>query len=290
MNWENPISINYKGVTLHELGPNTQGLAALLMLGILNEWDIHEHSVDSADSIHLQLEAMKLAFSDVYRYLSDPKSMELNAINLLDPKYLSERARLIDPKIAKDPKHGVPKQSDTVYVTTADKKGMMVSYIQSNYLMFGSGIFIPGTGISLQNRGCGFTLEEGPNQVGPSKRPFHTIIPAFLTRNGTPLMSFGVMGGPMQPQGHCQIVIRIFSYKQNPQTAVDAPRWQVFKGLKVGVEKGFQSEVIKDLENRGHKIREMNSFNFGGAQIIYKLNNGYLAASDPRKDGHAVGF
>jgi gamma-glutamyltranspeptidase/glutathione hydrolase len=197
---------------------------------------------------------------------------------------------LIDPNTAKNPKHGVPNQSDTVYLTAADKDGMMVSYIQSNYLMFGSGIVIPGTGISLQNRGSGFTLEDGPNQVGPNKRPFHTIIPAFITKSGNPLMSFGVMGGPMQPQGHVQMIIRIFDYKENPQMAVDAPRWQVFKGFDVGVEKGFDLDIIRDLAKRGHKIREMSAFNFGGAQIIYKLDNGYLAASDPRKDGQAVGF
>lgn len=289
-NWETPLSIDYRNITLHELGPNTQGTAALIMLGILREWDIQEYAVDSADSLHLQLEAMKLAFSDVYRYISDPKSMDLEVNTLLDSSYLSERAKLIDLNIAKNPGHGVPRQSDTVYLTTADKNGMMVSYIQSNYLMFGSGIVVPNTGISLQNRGSGFTLDKGPNQVGPNKRPFHTIIPAFITRSGNPLMSFGVMGGPMQPQGHVQTIIRIFDYKQNPQTAVDAPRWQVFKGLDVGVEKGFDSEIIKDLEKRGHKIREMSAFNFGGAQIIYKLDNGYLAASDPRKDGQAVGF
>ena len=167
----------------------------------------------------------------------------------------------------------------------------MVSYIQSNFLWFGSGIVVPGTGISLQNRGSGFTLEEGhPNQVGPNKRPFHTIIPAFVTQNGNPLMSFGVMGGPMQPQGHAQMMIRIFEYQQNPQAASDAPRWQVEKGLQVNVENNFNKDIIVDLESLGHKVIKTSSLMFGGAQLIYKLEDGYFGASDHRKDGQAIGI
>ena len=166
---------------------------------------------------------------------------------------------------------------------------MMVSYIQSNYGGFGSGIVVPDTGISLQNRGLGFVLDEGhPNRVGPRKRPYHTIIPAFVTKNGAPVMSFGVMGGPMQPQGHTQMMVRIADYGQNPQAAADAPRWQVHEGLDVTIEPGIPDEVINELSDRGHNISRGQ--NGGGAQLIYKLNDGYVAASEPRKDGQAVGF
>lgn len=291
LTWEKPLSIEYKNILLHELPPNGQGIAALIMLGIIKELEINNYEIDSADSLHIQIEAMKLAFADIYRYVSDPTTREFDFSNFLKPDYLNERAKLIDLHRAQNPKHGVPEQEDTVYLTTADANGMMVSYIQSNYLFFGSGIVIPGTGISLQNRGTGFTLETGhPNQIGPNKRPFHTIIPAFVTKNNKPLMSFGVMGGPMQAQGHVQMIIRIFDYGQNPQAASDAPRWQVYPGLKVGVEEGFKPEVLKELAQRGHKIIKQSNVNFGGAQIIYKLKEGYLAASDHRKDGQAVGF
>ncbi|NVM02312.1 MAG: gamma-glutamyltransferase [Candidatus Helarchaeota archaeon] len=289
--WVKPLSINYKDITLHEIPPNGQGIAALIALGILKHWNLNDYKVDSADSLHIQIEAMKLAFADVYRYISDPSTMEFDYSNLLDPEYLAERAKLIELKKAKDFKYGVPKLGDTVYLTTADADGMMVSYIQSNYMFFGSGIVVPGTGISFQNRGMGFTLEEGhPNQVGPNKRPFHTIIPAFITRNNKPLMSFGVMGGPYQPQGHVNVICRIFDYNQNPQAASDAPRWQVLGGFNVGVEEGFKPEVLKELTQRGHNIMKQSSMIFGGAQIIYRLKDGYTAASDHRKDGQAVGF
>jgi len=289
--WEKLISMDYKNVTLHEIPPNGQGLAALLMLGILKQLDIGDFGPDSVDSIHLQLEAMKLAFADAYRYISDPLTSEFDPQKLLNESYLAKRAALIDVSKAQEFKHGVPKFSDTIYLTTADAEGMMVSYIQSNFLWFGSGIVVPETGISLQNRGSGFTLEDGhPNQVGPNKRPFHTIIPAFVTQEDNPLMSFGVMGGPMQPQGHAQMMIRIFEYSQNPQAASDAPRWQVDKGLQVNVEKHFNKETIQGLKNLGHQVVKTSSLVFGGAQLIYKLENGYFGASDHRKDGQAVGF
>ncbi|NVM55694.1 MAG: gamma-glutamyltransferase family protein [Candidatus Helarchaeota archaeon] len=289
--WEKLVTMDYKDVTLHEIPPNGQGLAALIMLGILKQFDISAFEPDSIESIHLQLEAMKLAFADAYRYVSDPSTLEFDPHYLLDESYLAKRATLIDNSKAQDFKYGTPKFSDTIYLTTADAEGIMVSYIQSNFLWFGSGIVVPGTGISLQNRGSGFTLEEGhPNQVGPRKRPFHTIIPAFVTQGDNPLMSFGVMGGPMQPQGHAQMMIRIFEYGQNPQAASDAPRWQVEKGLQVRVENNFNKETFAGLKTLGHKISKASSLMFGGAQIIFKLENGYLAASDHRKDGQAVGI
>jgi len=290
--WVGTISLNYHGFTLHEIPPNGQGIAALLMLGILEHWDIQNYPVDSADSLHLQIEAMKLAFADAYRYVSDPSSMDIDYKDLLSSGYLFQRAKLIDLAKAQAPSYGVLERGDTVYLTTADADGMMVSFIQSNYFGFGSGIVVPDTGISLQCRGAGFSLERGhPNQVAGGKRPFHTIIPAFVTRDGRPVMSFGVMGGLMQPQGHAQIMIRMFDYHQNPQAACDAPRWMVFPNMEVALEPGFKLEVLEDLSKRGHKIRETGEgLSFGGAQLIHKLTDGYCGASDPRKDGQAVGF
>ena len=289
--WVNPIKIGYKGVELHEIPPNGQGLAALIMLGILKQFDISSYDPDSTESIHLQLEAMKLAFADAHRYISDPSTLEFEPTYLLDSNYLKERASLISNEKAQEYKYGVPKHGDTVYLTAADENGMMISYIQSNYFAFGSGIVIPDTGISLQNRGAGFVLEEGhPNQVGPNKRPYHTIIPAFVTRKNEPLMSFGVMGGDFQPQGHAQMMVRIFEYKQNPQAANDAPRWQVKDGVNVIVEPEFNEQTVKDLIKKGHKVTTSHFVEFGGSQMIYKVEGGYVASSDPRKDGQAVGF
>jgi gamma-glutamyltranspeptidase/glutathione hydrolase len=291
VSWEKSLTIDFNGVTLHEIPPNGQGLAALIMLGILNHFDLKSFKPDSPELLHLQIEAMKLAFSDVYRYVSDPSSLEFNPKNFLSSEYLKKRASLIDLKSVKQFNAGLPERGDTVYLTTADSEGMMVSYIQSNYLGFGSCIVVPGTGISLQNRGRGFTLEEGhPNQVGPEKKPFHTIIPGFVTEKNKPLMSFGVMGGPMQPQGHAQLMVRIFEYGQNPQTAIDAPRWQVMKDKDVYLEAGFKQEIVEKLSKLGHKLSFKHYTSFGGGQLIFKLEDGYLGASDPRKDGQAIGF
>ncbi|MFX0057462.1 MAG: gamma-glutamyltransferase [Candidatus Hodarchaeota archaeon] len=289
--WVKPLKINYNDITLHEIPPNGQGLTALIMLGILKNYAISQYEVDSVQSLHFQIEAMKLAFADAYRYFSDPSTMDIKPEDLLNESYLKKRANLINADQAQKYDFGIPKHNDTVYLTTADENGMMVSYIQSNYMGFGSGIVIPETGISLQNRGNGFNLIEGhPNQVGPNKRPFHTIIPAFVTKKGNPLMSFGVMGGQMQPQGHTQIIIRIFKYNQNPQAALDAPRWRVMQGLKVNLESGFEKEIYNQLPKLGHQVNKDHYFNFGGGQIIYKLDEGYLAASDSRKDGQAIGY
>lgn len=289
--WVGTISQRYKGLDVHEIPPNGQGLAALIALGILRHHDVSQYEVDSVESLHLQLEAMKLALADVYRYVSDPATMEMSVQDLLDDTYLFERAKRIDMKRAQDFKHGIPKGKSTVYLTSADEGGMMVSFIQSNYYGFGSGIVVPGTGISLQNRGYGFTLQKGhQNEVGGGKRPFHTIIPSFVTKGGEPLMSFGVMGGPMQAQGHVQMVLRTFDYGQNPQVASDAPRWRVLDGLNVAVE-NFSSKVLDELTALGHRVhKEAEVSGFGGAQLIYKTDGGYVAGSDRRKDGQAVGF
>jgi gamma-glutamyltranspeptidase/glutathione hydrolase len=289
--WVETIKLDYHGITLHEIPPNGQGLAALIMLGILKNFDLNSFELDSPECLHLQIEAMKLAFSDAHQYISDFSNLEFDPSNFLNSEYLNNRANLIDKNQAKSFEAGDPKHSDTVYLTTADKDGMMVSYIQSNYMGFGSGIVIPSTGISMQNRGNGFTLKKDhPNRVGPKKRPYHTIIPAFITQNGEPLMSFGCMGGSMQPQGHAQLVIRIFDYMQNPQTAIDAPRWRVLQGLNIALEKGFNEQLIKNLNQKGHHITIGHFYEFGGAQLIYKLEDGYLGASEWRKDGQAIGF
>ena len=292
--WVTPISKSYNGYELHEIPPNGQGLAALITLGILQHRNVAQYEIDSADSVHCQIEAMKLGFADARRYVADPAYMDVTSEELLDEGYLASRAEMIDMNRARDPGYGVPSKSGTVYLSAADESGMMVSYIQSNYAGFGSGIVIPDTGISLQNRGAGFVLEEGhPNQIGGGKKPFHTIIPAFLTKDGQPVMSFGVMGGHMQAQGHTQMVIRICDYGQNPQTANDAPRWQVMDENAVMLEDSFNPEVRAELARRGHKLvddDEESRFELGGAQLILKTDHGYIGGSDPRKDGMAAGF
>jgi gamma-glutamyltranspeptidase/glutathione hydrolase len=296
--WVEPISIDYRGYNLHEIPPNGQGLAALMMLGILRHRNIAQLQVDCPDVIHLQIEAMKLAFADAHRYIADPRSMTVKVEQLLDPAYLEGRVRLIDPAKAQDFKHGEPKPGGTILLTTADAAGNMVSLIQSQYEGFGSGVVIPGTGIAMQNRGACFTLEKGHlNEVAGGKRPYHTIIPGFVTRqepNGgsQPIMAFGVMGGFMQPQGHAQVFTRLVDFGQNPQAALDAPRWQVTKGLKVTIEPGFESSLYEELKRRGHEIEiaKEKNVSFGRGQAIYKLEDGYCGASDLRADGQAVGF
>ena len=292
--WVEPIDTDFAGIRLHEIPPNGQGLIALLALGILRHTDVAEHHPDSPESVHLQVEALKLGIVDAERYVSDPGSMDVPVTALLDDDYLADRAAEIDPRRAGTPEHGVPPRGGTVYVCAADRDGRMVSFIQSNYRGFGSGIVVPGTGISLQNRGAGFSTRPGhPNVVAPGKRPFHTIIPGFVTEQGAPRMAFGVMGGPMQPQGHVQMVVRMFLHAQNPQAAVDAPRWRVVEGLRVAIEELFPAATLEGLRERGHVLEPFapdRSFSFGGAQIALRTDAGYVAASDPRKDGQAVGF
>ena len=238
--WVDPISIDYRGYTLHELPPNGQGIIALIALGMLEYFDMASLPVDSADSVHLQIEAIKLAFADALAYVADIDHMPVGPKQLLDPDYLRRRSTLIDPARATPVSAGRPPRGGTVYLTAADADGMMVSMIQSNYDGFGSGVVVPGTGISLQNRGTEFSATPGhPNLVGPRKRPYHTIVPAFLTKAGAPVMSFGVMGGTMQPQGHVQLVVRIADYGQNPQAACDGPRFRWLHGMQVSVEDGF---------------------------------------------------
>ncbi|MCV7427172.1 gamma-glutamyltransferase family protein [Mycobacterium montefiorense] len=289
--WVSTISGAYRGYTVHELPPNGQGIVALIALGILQQFDMASLPVDSADSVHLQIEALKLAFADAQAYVSDIDHMPLRPEDLLDAEYLKQRAALIDRNRAKPASAGTP-TGGTVYLTAADASGMMVSMIQSNYLGFGSGVVVPGTGISLHNRGSAFVANQGhPNQVGPNKRPYQTIIPGFVTRDGAPVMSFGVMGGPMQPQGHVQVMVRIADYGQNPQAACDGPRFRWVQGMQISCEQGFPASTLDELRQRGHDPLTVDDYNaFGSCQAIWRLDDGYLAASDPRRDGQAVAF
>jgi gamma-glutamyltranspeptidase / glutathione hydrolase len=290
--WVKTLTMDYRGYTLHEIPPNGQGIVALMALGMLEHFDVRSHAVDEADSLHLQIEAMKLAFADARAYVADIDHMKaVPPASLLDKDYLKARARLIDAKRAQDFGAGKPPRSGTVYLAAADASGMMVSMIQSNYMGFGSGVVVDG--ISLQNRGATFVVEPGhPNCVGPSKRPYQTIIPGFVTRDGQPVMAFGVMGGTMQPQGHAQVLVRIADYGQNPQAACDGPRFRVVQGMDVSVERErFSAGVLEELQRRGHRIVTVDDYNqFGCAQLIWKLDGGYYSASDPRRDGQAVGF
>jgi gamma-glutamyltranspeptidase/glutathione hydrolase len=297
--WVTPIGMDYAGHTLHEIPPNGQGISALMALGILRSFDIASMPVDGVDSQHLQIEAMKLAFADVYRFVAEPASMEVSALQMLDPAYLASRAKLIDMKRAQDFGAGNPVKGGTIYLSTADESGMMVSFIQSNYMGFGSGVVVPGYGLSLQNRGHAFSLDAAsPNVVAPHKRPFHTIIPAFLTKPGMSgpeaVMSFGVMGANMQPQGHLQTLVRMLNYAQQPQAACDAPRWRFNAGLEINVEAAMNPATVQALVARGHQVEVINDSyqDFGAGQFIWRLGDpaveGYVAASDPRRDGQAV--
>jgi len=290
--WVDTLTMDYRGYTLHELPPNGQGIVALMALGILENFDVARHPVDSPDSVHLQIEAVKLAFADAQAYVADIDYMPFAPHKLLDRAYLASRAKLIDMKRAQPFAAGTPPKGGTVYLTAADASGMMVSMIQSNFMGFGSGVVVPGTGISLQNRGATFVVTEGhPNRVGPRKRPYQTIIPGFVTKDGKPVMSFGVMGGTMQPQGHAQVMLRIADYGQNPQAASDGPRFRWVKGVDVIVEPGFPAATLEALKQRGHNLVTVSDYNqFGSAQMIWKMDGGYFAASDPRRDGQAVGF
>lgn len=289
--WVGTIDSGYRGYTVHEIPPNGQGIVALIALGILEQFDMASLSADSADSVHLQIEAIKLAFADARAYVADIEHMPLSPTTLLDRGYLEQRASLVDPSRAKPASAGSPR-GGTVYLTAADASGLMVSMIQSNYLGFGSGVVVPGTGIALHNRGTEFVATPGhPNQVGPHKRPYHTIIPGFMTKDGAPVMSFGVMGGTMQPQGHVQVVVRIVDHEQNPQTACDGPRFRWLQGNQVACEDGFPQSTLDELRRRGHELVVVDDDNqFGSCQAIWQLDDGYFAASDPRRDGQAAGF
>jgi gamma-glutamyltranspeptidase/glutathione hydrolase len=292
LDWVEPIDIDYRGYRVHEIPPNGQGIGCLIALGILENFDMASFAPESPEGLHLQIEAMKLALADINEHVSDPATMRVSPAALLDKSYLKERAKLIDRKRSLAPSFGTPR-GGTVYLTAADASGRMVSYIQSNFAGFGSGVVVPGTGISMQNRGLGFVLTDGhANQVGPRKRPFHTIIPAFMTQHGAPVMGFGVMGGSMQAQGHAQMTLRLVDYQQNPQAMIDGPRWRVEPGPVLNVEESLPAQAVQSLRGMGHDIVVADRFStdFGRAQIILKTEGGYVGASEWRTDGQAVGF
>ena len=296
--WVQPITRSAFGLDVSELPPNGQGIAALAALGVLEGCPIAELGPDDPGSIHYQVEAMKAAFADAYAEIADPDAMRVDAEALLDPRRLAQhRARIDADAAALLPPAPLPR-GGTVYLAAADAEGRMVSLIQSNFMGFGSGVVVPGTGVSLHNRGAQFSTERGhPNVVAPGKRPFHTIIPAFAHRGGAPHLAFGVMGGHMQPQGHVQMILRVALHGQNPQAAIDAPRWRLDEGGVVALEAGVAGSVATDLARRGHEVVQAAPgisdamFGFGGAQAVQRLDGGaWLAASDPRKEGAAVGF
>lgn len=285
--WVEPISTQYRHLRVWEIPPNTQGIAALMALNILEGFDLSKYPRDSVESYHLQIEAMKLAFADLHYHIADRDYMKVEIEHLLDKTYAAKRRVLIQEQAIPVAQPDIPK-GGTVYLATADRD-LMVSFIQSNYEGFGSGILIPGTGIALQNRANGFSLKPGhPNQVAPSKRPFHTIIPGFLTQDDRPIGPFGVMGAPMQPQGHLQVVVNIADYAMNPQTALDAPRWRFIIDNQVLLEASVPSQVAIELAERGHNIQLAHSRMFGKGQMILRHNEIMVAASEPRADGLAL--
>jgi gamma-glutamyltranspeptidase/glutathione hydrolase len=302
--WVDPVSTDYRGYTVYELPPNGQGIAALQILNLLEGFDLRSHGFGSIEHLHAFIEAKKLAFEDRAKYYADPAFHELPVAQLISKSYADHRRELIDPQQAAqtypagDITHG-----DTIYLTVADNERNMVSLIQSNYRGFGSGVCPSGLGFGLQNRGELFNLQDGHvNSYAPGKRPFHTIIPAFITKDGQPWISFGVMGGAMQPQGHAQIVINIVDFDMNLQEAGDAPRIRhtassqptgerMTQGGLVHLEHGFDQEVIRELVSRGHRVQATVG-GFGGYQAIrYDAENDvYFGASESRKDGYAAGY
>ena len=303
--WVEPVSTSYRGYDVWELPPNTQGVAALQMLNILEGYDLKSHGFGSVEHVHLLVEAKKLAFEDRAKYYADPAFAKIPLKQLVSKKYGTQRRKLIDPnKAAVRYDAGELKEGDTIYLTTADASGMMVSLIQSNYRGMGSGM-CPGLGFCLQDRGELFTLQPGhANTYAPGKRPFHTIIPAFVTRKGEPWLSFGVMGGDMQPQGHVQILLNLIDFGMNLQEAGDAPR--VYHtvpnaltnepdtaGAELFLESGFPQETVRALAQRGHKTGTISG-PYGGYQAIQRERAGqgyvYYGASESRKDGQAAGY
>lgn len=292
--WVDPVSINYRGYDIWEMPPNGQGMAALQMLNILKGFDLASMGYGSAAHIHTFLEAKKLAYADMTTYYGDPNFGTIPLERLLSEEYAAERRKRIDPERAGTFEEGLTSGDHTIYLTVADGDGNMVSLIQSNSALFGSRVVPPGLGFVLQNRGAGFILEEGHiNNYAPGKRPFHTIIPAFVTKDNKPFMSFGLMGGDMQTQGHAQIIMNIIDFKMNLQEAGDAPRiYHRDENLKSGgtyLESGFDYEVIRDLMDKGHTLR-MGKGIFGGYQAIMRKNGVYYGASESRKDGQAAGY
>ena len=284
--WVDPISINYRGYDVCEIPPNGQGITALMALNILKEFEFT--SRDDVETFHKQIEAMKIAFADAKHYISDVKDMKIDYHEFLKPEYGKTRAKQITDKADIPLPLDLPK-SGTVYLCTADKQGNMVSYIQSNYMGFGSGIVVEGYGLSLQNRGADFSLkDEDVNVLAPHKKSYHTIIPGFLCKDGKAVGPFGVMGGYMQPQGHVQTVMNRIDFNLNPQMALDAPRWQWLEGNRVVFEPSFPNSIVQKLQDKGHDVSiALNGLSFGRGQIIERLDNGVLVGgTESRTDSN----
>ncbi len=285
VDWCQPISVNYRGYDVWEIPPNGHGLVALLALNILKGFDFQER--DSLLTHHRQIEAIKLAFADGLAHIADPAHMRISVADLLSNAYADERRALIGSRAAL-PLPGEPPKGGTVYLSTADAEGNMVSFIQSNYMGFGSGMVVPGTGISLHNRGHNFSLDAAhPNCLAPGKRPYHTIIPGFLTEGGAAVGPFGVMGGFMQPQGHVQMVMNTVDFGLNPQAALDAPRWEWESGKRVQIERNAPEHLFHGLASLGHEVAwSGNRLAFGRGQIIWRDAQGVLCGgTEPRTDG-----
>jgi gamma-glutamyltranspeptidase/glutathione hydrolase len=296
--WVEPISVPYRdGFSFHEIPPNGQGLTALLALNIARGFGLRQLGYGSADTWHVLIEAMKLAFADAFAYIADPQHASIPLHALLSESYAERRRAGISLSEARAPGAGEPlRHGDTVYLTVADGDGNMVSWIQSLYLGFGSGLTAGTTGVQLQNRGANFVLEPGhPNEVAPGKRPYHTIIPGFITRDGRAWSSFGVMGGFMQPQGHLQVGVNLVDFGMDPQSALDAPRFNWESGLRVALEPSVADDIYVELARRGHDMftREAApNHNYGGGQVIVRdpESDVLIGGSDPRKDGAAAGW
>ncbi len=298
--WVEPISADFRGHRVWQLPPSAQGIATLEMLRILEPFDLASMGHNSAAYLHHLVEAKKLAFADLGRYVADPSHMEVEPADLLSDEFIRGRRALLDPEHAAERVDPGPKPtaSETVYLSTADEEGNMVSFINSIFEYFGSGVVIPGTGFALQNRGAGFTMEAGhPNTVAPGKLPFHTLIPGFVTRprieggveRQEPWLSFGVMGGSMQPQGQVQLLLNLLAFDMGLQEAIDAPRFRHMGGMRLALEAPIPDAVRARLEAMGHRIVDEQEVAFGGAQAVMRLPRGWVAGSDPRKDGQAAG-
>ncbi len=289
--WVEPIKVDYRGYQVCEIPPNGQGLVALLALNILQGMELG--SKDDIDTYHKQIEALKLAFVDGQKYITDPHDMKVRVEDLLSEDYAKTRRELIKER-ALQPEPGKPPAGGTVYLAAADGKGNMVSFIQSNYMGFGSGLVVPGTGISLQNRGWQFSLDpEDHNSLAPGKRTYHTIIPGFLTKDDHPVGPFGVMGGYMQPQGHLQVISNCVDFGLNPQAALDAPRWRWLEDKRVRLERDIPQHVAQALARRGHQVEyAVGSGGFGRGQIIWRCpETGVLAGgTEPRTDSAIMGW
>ena len=288
--WVAPISASYRGHQVWELPPNGQGIAALMALGILDGADLAPDP-QNVDWWHTQIEAMKLALTDTHAFGADPEMAEVPVAAMLSAENLARLRALIRPR-ARQPVPGEPSGSHTVLLVTADNDGQLVSFIQSNYDGFGSHIVVPNTGIALQNRGAGFSLQSGhPNELAARKRPFHTIIPAFLTRDGEPIGPFGVTGAHMQPQGHVQVISHTLDQGDDPQTALGRARWFWRQGREVLLEPTVPQYIADGLAARGHHVGSGDrSWEFGRGQAIWRLDDGYVVGSEPRADSHAMGW